>query len=152
MYFWKINKLKEELKKGPLAEKSAFKYFFVYALLYSITSIPVREPVENGTYSSIVGLILGLLSVYYAYACNGGAQGKDFVVRYISVGWVTAIRWLVMVFIPFMIVFTGFKIASGKLESTLIDIFLFNIVSLTLYWKTGQHLKELASHSEKGLK
>lgn len=145
MYFWNINKLKEDLKKGPLAEKDSFKYLFVFVLTYTLAMYETGDTTGAG-WNMIMYLVLGLGGLYYTYKCNGGDQGKDFVVRYLAVSWVASIRWIVMVLIPAMIVFIFVKIASGSAEATFFDTIYLAALTIFVYWKIGEHLKEIAGH------
>jgi len=146
MYFWNINKLKEDLKKGPLSESASFKYFFVYVLLFAIATLPMEETTQQSNLlTTITYSTIGMFGLYYAYKSNGGAQGKDFISRYLSVSIAASIRWMVMVFIPFMIGYMLFKILSGSLENTVIDTVFFAVVSIILYWKICGHLKDIAN-------
>lgn len=144
MYFWKIDKLKEDLKKHSLSESESFKYILATSILYSMALIPILESNMWDVYSAIIMGVLTVYSVYYSYKCNGGAKGKDFLQRFLSLSLVVGIRWLVLIGIPAVIVYLTLIIMFKDLSesTTLYDVLFSNLLYLPYIWLLGKHIKE----------
>jgi hypothetical protein len=89
MYFWRINTLTEQLRRGPLPQAAALQYLLAGTLLLSAgAGVPglwnarsePTHPLEWVGYVLSLGvLIAGMLR---AYRANGGASGVDFAARF----------------------------------------------------------------------
>lgn len=108
MYFWRIELLKSELRRGSLSQRTAFAYVLASMLVYTIStaapnvwspkSEPVTSVVDWVVYAIMVLLVGG--GTYAAYRANGGYAGSDFASRYFALGWVLFIRLVVLLFLP----------------------------------------------------
>lgn len=99
MYFWKIEKLKRILAKGPLPQDVIFKYLIYFFFLTWIESLlasgsgwtpPISKWIE-----ALVILISNLLEVYASYRFNGGRHGNDFLGRYFPIKLLTTLRFFI---------------------------------------------------------
>ncbi len=146
MYFWKIENLKKDFLTKPLTESETFKYIIVTTIVYGLTMIPFLENNMWDVYSAICSALINVIGVYYIYKCNQGASGNNFLQKYLSLGWVTGIRWTVFVALPTTIIyFTAVDIFSSLSDSTtLSDIVFFNLLFITYFWRFGKHVKEIA--------
>lgn len=91
MYFWKIEDLKKDLTslKEGILQKEEIKYFFLYVLFESLSYLSFYSydfSNEYDLYLDFIIAVLNLLGVYYIYKCNDGANGKNFLQRYFSLG------------------------------------------------------------------
>ncbi len=146
MYFWKINKLKSDLLKKPLSERESFKYLFATLVLYSLGMIPILENNTWDIYSAIITALITAIGVYYVYKCNKGASGNNFLQKYLSIGWVVGIRWIVLIMLPIMIIyFIAIEIYSGIPDyTTLAEVIFSNLLYLSYFWLFSKHIKEVA--------
>ncbi len=149
MYFWKINRLKEDLIKGPLSESESFKYLIAITIVYGLTMVMVLFLENNfwDIYSAIVTGIISIVGVIYIYKCNNGREGTHFLQRYLSLGWVVGIRWMVLLVLPATIVyFIALGIYSEVPSSTtLLDLLFLNLLYLPFFWLFGKHIKDVAN-------
>jgi len=166
MFFWDINALKTELRQGPLAQPHAFAYVFVGFFLMSATfgipglwnaEISPATPWAWVTYVVTLALFAG--GTYAAYRANGGADGVDFVARYLALGWVLTIRLFVLVFIP-LLVFAmvalavvaltqaGTAATSARSEDLaadwLVEIVIMGFVAI-FYWRLVRHFRDVTT-------
>jgi hypothetical protein len=100
MYFWRLQQLKAELRRGPLAARPAFGYLIatLIVLTTSVELTAVYPPESYGAHDATLGLGSALLLIagtYGAYRANGGADGLDFAGRYVALTWVLGVRLLV---------------------------------------------------------
>src|SRR3989344_3329429 len=146
MYFWKIEKLKNDLLKKPLSESESFKYLFATTVLYSLGMTPFLENSIWDVYSAIITALITAIGVYYVYKCNKGASGSNFLQKYLSMGWVVGIRWSVFVMIPLMIVYFVIVAILSSIpdNTTLSDLLFFNLLYIQFFWLLGKHIKEVA--------
>ncbi|MDP3986959.1 MAG: hypothetical protein Q8P81_01915 [Nanoarchaeota archaeon] len=146
MYFWKINRLKSDLLKKPLSESESFKYLFATLILLSLVTIPFLENNIWDVYSAIIATIITAMGVYYIYKCNKGAKGKNFLQRYISIGWVMGIRWSVLIALPIIAIYLIVMALSGGIPdyTTLAEVIFFNLLHISYFWFFGKHIKEVS--------
>ena len=146
MYFWKIEKLKNDLLKKPLSESESFKYLFATTVLYSLGMTQFLENNIWDVYSAIITALITAIGVYYVYKCNKGASGSNFLQKYLSMGWVVGIRWSVFVMIPLMIVYFVIVAILSSIpdNTTLSDLLFFNLLYTQFFWLLGKHIKEVA--------
>ena len=65
MYFWKIEKLTNDLLKKPLSESESFKYLFATTVLYSLGMTQFLENNIWDVYSAIITALITAIGVYY---------------------------------------------------------------------------------------
>ena len=150
MYFWKIDKLKKDLVKQSLSESESLKYLIATAIVYSLEMIPFLENNLWDVFSALIMGIITIFGVYYAYKCNRGSSGSNFLQKYISIGWVVGIRWVVLVALPIVIVYfiaVGIYIAGIPESTTLSDMVFLNLLYLTYFWLLGKHIKDTVKKS-----
>jgi hypothetical protein len=155
MYFWKIEKLKEDLSAGPLPEAESVKYVVAQEVLYALGMVPFLGVEDNNVWDVADGLVylfLVLAGVLYAYSCNGRAKGRDFMQRYFAVGWVAGIRWMVMVLLPALVAYgvaLGLYYGEAMPESmTPAEVVFLNVLCATYFWMLGRHLKDLEARGK----
>lgn len=109
MYLWDVKTLKKKLSTQALTEAQTFTYFLAVltleTVLFQLVSLfPGTESTDVWDYVEYAGAVIftvgGTLVVYRA---NGGAAGRQFLVRYFPLMWVLTIRFLVFL-IPILIV------------------------------------------------
>ena len=146
MYFWNINRLKNDLTHGLLKESDSFTYLISYIIFIGITSVTsTLTDYSSHLYYTLVGLLICICGTTYVYFRNGGAKGKNFLSRYISIQWVVGWRWCVFITLPYCLVF--FILAAVQLislDSPFIRIGGIIIVALS-YWRIGKHIHDVAT-------
>ncbi len=153
MYFWKIENLKKDLIKGSLSENESFMYLMATLIIYGFSTIPLLDSTMWDVYAGLVGFVLQIIGAYYVYKCNKGSSGNNFLQKYLSIGWVLGIRWLIMVLIPFVAVY----IVCGWLAAVMYDVdilqydflnlFILSLFSISYYWLFGKHMKDVAKQA-----
>ena len=150
MYFWNINKLKEELKTETLTQFDNFKYLLAYIIAISLfTMIPT--PINNlwDIVINISVLIITIVGVYCTYRSNNGLSGKNYLQRFFALNWVFGIRFIVffmLIGIPlcFLLVFIGLVDLN---KSNLVDVIVVAISEIIFYWRLSFHFKDVANKS-----
>lgn len=151
MYIWKINALKEQIATGQQTEKDRFIYCLIYVTLSvvgmeSMSHIPVENPnMWDMTYSIGISIIT-FFGTMFAYKFNGGANGVDFLGRYFSIGFVVTIRFLVLLIPAFLalILYSAYLVPEDEeIYSTPIEIILFLIWAVILYWRICKHISDV---------
>ncbi len=148
MYFLRMNALKQDLARELPSQRDQCGYALATALLYTVWLVPMASDgpgplVDWVIYAvELVGVIAGTV---YVYRANGGDAGRDFAVRYLSLGWVTSVRFivgLILCVVPAAIVLEFAGIPEEAMD------WLFGI-ALTLwvvlfYWRFGAHMRDVA--------
>lgn len=144
MYFWQIEELKRELIARPLTDRKVLPYLLIF--LGSTGLLPVF-PTESMNLWDYAGatwtLLLAIVGTIYLYRCNGGAAGIHFVQRYLSIGWVVAVRWGVVVMAAFVAML--FLIDTSAEETTPQVALFFIIAEVVLYERIGHHIRTVAN-------
>jgi len=153
MYFWKIEKLKEDIRESKLTEKDRFIYALIYLVLGAIVmELMMLTQIENGNVwdliNSVGNIIIVTLGTIYAYKANGSNNGSDFLGKYFSIGFVMAIRFLVYAIPLFLLLFVYYFYAFGEEEeipTNYIDVIPFLIWYAVMYWRIYVHIKQVNS-------
>lgn len=109
MYLWDIKALKKKLVTQSLTEAQVFTYFLAVltldTLMYQLSTLfPGTEPADVWDYVEyVVTVIFTVGGTLVVYRANGGASGRQFLLRYFPLMWVLTIRFLVFM-VPFFIV------------------------------------------------
>jgi hypothetical protein len=146
MYFWKLDELKKDLITRPLSEGESFKYLLATVILFNFGVIQMRNNTMLDVYNSIIMAAISVFGVYYTYKCNNGPSGTNFVQKYLSLGFVFGIRWILIVALPLTVIYfaiIGIISPSAVSErTTFLDVVFFNLLSLSYYYMLGKHIKE----------
>ncbi len=146
MYFWNIKELKKELKKRSLSERESFKYLIASMLFYAFDAFLILDSNIWDVISALIATVILICGTYYVYKCNDGEEGSNFLQRYVALGWVVAIRWLVMIVLPATIVyFIILEIFTGiTYSTTLSDVIFYNILFIVYFFILCRHITDIA--------
>jgi hypothetical protein len=152
MYFWKVESLKKDIVDGSFTDKKLIPYVVlsvgIYALGNGVAGYLPCEDVNIWNYIlSILNVMIPIVGTIYAYKCNGGGNGKNFASKYISIGFVVGIRFLVYL-IPLMVLIAIYgAVVFGEKEelpTTYVEVILFSAWYSLLYYKTAKHISDTA--------
>jgi hypothetical protein len=162
VYFWNINKLKQQLIETGLTEKQLFYYLLIFIAVMIIgLEAPAFEPYESNFWgkceaiSSIVTTIVGTITAFHV---NGGDSGVKFAERYFSIGFVISIRFIIFLIpmIPVAIIsyYLTFVLQYGWIEPNVDVMFpdsenvtefvLISIWEILLYVRIVKHIGDVA--------
>jgi predicted membrane channel-forming protein YqfA (hemolysin III family) len=145
MYFIKYKPLKEKLSNRTVSEREALPYLVVFTAL---TALAVGVPLYDN-YNSLDGIAAGLsvlfaiFGILFAYKQNGKNEGFDLIQKYVVLGWVTSVRFI-LVSIPLTVIFSFVSDHLGlSMEETngLDFAFWIGFESL-LYYRIGVHIRD----------
>lgn len=145
MYFWDIKGLKNHLSSTSLSQHESLKYLLVLSFL-GIIPLPRPPYFSEGNFLYFsLGAAELICGTIYAYVKNGGAQGQDFLSRYVSLSWVMVVRML-----PYILIFgllLGVGILSKLQESNqkIISLIVIYAIAILYYWRVSQHMADVAS-------
>jgi hypothetical protein len=150
MYFWKIDQLNKDLVSNALPENEKFKYLVASTLFYSFAMIQYSSPNIYDTLLGAFGGLVALLGLFFIYKCNGGKNGKDIVIRYMTISWVIFIRMFVMLLLPTIILLIAVQeIYFGGLpdESSIIDLVYLTLMEIIYILWIAKHINRVAKES-----
>ncbi len=154
MYFWKLDALKEQIKSQNLTEKDRFTYALVYVVLgavemqLSILWPPEIVNVWDWVHGMAYVLITAMGSIF-VFQANGGNEGQDYLGRYVSIGFVMSVRFLIYAIPMFVCLLVYYVYAYGDddvIPSSAYDTLPFIVWYAALYWRIGVHVKDLNRH------
>ena len=145
MYFYSIRPLKRRLATGPLSEAESLPYLVVFLAASAIaSSLPGElENVWDWT-DAILTVGLAVVGTWILYRANGGADGRDFVQRYIVLGWVVTLCFFTLV-LPALFLFAWTGRAAGFVSetSTVVDVVVSFVIQVSFLVYFGLHLDDL---------
>jgi len=149
MYFWRIEELKAEMAARPLSEREVLPYLVVFVSLYAAVGyIPQAFTNIWDGLEAFCSIALAVLGTIYVYGQNGGASGQHFLQRYLAIGWVVTLRWLVVFILAAVAFFTLMTVLGRETEETTWYDFLFlAVVQAVVYWRIGYHVGDLAQRT-----
>ena len=152
MYFWKIDALKRELASPTVSDRYALPYLLWLGgtELAGYALSDVAPPNLWDRLISVVGLAAFLVGTLYAFRCNGGATGSQFLTRYISLSWVLGIRIVVFVLAPLVACVLAIESAVlGELpeHTTPFAAAAGVAYSFAFYLRLATHIREVATRS-----
>lgn len=115
MYLWNINRLRNALAAGALDERARFFYMFWWIAVYSVPLLMPGQAWPEDSWAVAGNTVLVLTSLggtYGMYYLNGGAAGRDFLDRYLSLGCVYSLRF----FTVGMLAAIGLAVIAGVLS------------------------------------
>jgi len=145
MYFIRYYPLKERLKNRSIDDREALTYLILFCVLEAIaTALPGSEYKNRWDYIATgMTLLITLFGVIYAYQRNGGRHGYDLIHKFVVLGWVVAIRFLigsVPVFIAILALAWHYNYVRE--ETTVIDVVLFSMLEVIFYQRIGRHIAD----------
>ena len=148
MYFWNINKLEKDLKKG-LSEKENMKYLLAFMLIFILNMFPYSS-VNLYDYLIILFFIIFIIfEILYLFKINKYNKWKNFLSRYFAIGFVIFIRSLIFLLLPLMvlsIIILWFLYWENIPEyTTLLDFILIIIYSLWYLFLQVKSFKRINS-------
>ena len=146
MYFYDITSLKHRLANGPLPERESLPYLVVFVTLYAVVMYLPFLPENAWDYFEVAfSLLVSIVGTIYLYRANGGEKGRDFIYRYIVLGWVVAVRFLSL-FVPIAIVFygAGYYFGAASEQTNWFDVLVIVIFEIAFYLNFARHLREIS--------
>ena len=153
MYFWKIDRLKEDHKSEAFTEKDRFIYAFIYIAIGVIGfEFMMYVPIENPNFwdkiNSTFSILIPLLGTYLAYKANGAHIGSDFLGRYFSISFVVVVRSCLLL-IPIAIILLVYYLhafpADEVIVSTPMDTIPFLLWQTFIYCRVCKHISDVRS-------
>lgn len=148
MYFIRYSPLKERLKNRSIADREALPYFILFCVLEAIAiALPRSEYKNRWDYiSTVVTLLITFWGVVYVYQRNGGRNGYDLIHKFVVLGWVVAVRFLISVVPIFIAVFAlVWHYDFVAEETTFFNVVLFSVLEVIFYQRIGRHIADTNS-------
>lgn len=100
MRFLSLAKVRADIVSGGLTEQATFQYLLGWLILFFLVNFPLAGGQSPGPRSYFVWLlscVINIWGVRQSSIANGGAGGRDFVSRFLALGWVLALRlWIAL--------------------------------------------------------
>lgn len=163
MYFWRIKRLKDDLRAGDVPPRQVTGYALAHLLLWTVSTsllafIPAEEPKTFTTDFGVFilgSVLISIVGLWAAYRSNGGDGGRDLAGRLFALGWVLGLRFMLFWFILFTVltfVVVGVTMTQQEGQETaevsgpLIEWVASGTMLLAsglFFWRLAHHLKEL---------
>ena len=150
MYFWKLDKLNEQLISGPLDESESFKYLMANSIVYALAAIQYDTANVYDTWGGLGAVIITIIGLILIYKINGGKDGANIMQRYLSIGFVVFIRFFILFLLPAVITFLIIQeiYFGGIAEETTLSFFILMIISevVLILW-VAKNIQYVAKHN-----
>ena len=157
MYFWRINKLKQQLAERPLTAREELPYLVLYVALTTAVPfataalvVPLTEEYIPVAVDAAVTVGIAVFGTIYIYQQNGGLMGSHFLQRYFAVGWVVGLR--VMAFaLPLML--AAYAVADytagydSSIHTSWLETAAFWILQAFMFYRSGYHVHDVATRN-----
>lgn len=136
----------------PLSEREILPYLLVFltlttTLTNAITFIPEFSANVWDALWALSSTILTLMGTFYIYRQNGGANGQYFLQRYLAIGWVVTLRWLLILIITTVILAILLELVSISTfseETTWYEFLYGTAWEVIVYQRIGHHVRDVA--------
>ena len=146
MYFWKVDKLVEDMREDRVTQKEELKYMLASAiltlLLMELSSFltGLEGEISYGMTEFLMGIGFILLcagGIYYCSRINEAGDGRNFLNRFVCLGWTTSIKFsvislpiIVFIFVVAFFAIDMVGIASDEEATSVLDVsILFVLVA-----------------------
>jgi len=149
MYWWSLRAAKLALSGEPLGSRQLLPYVLVFSILetgvleFSFFGEPSQDFGVRRWLLGSLSILLTAFGCYYVYRQNGGAKGERFLERFLVLGWITGIRYMVFMFLGIM-VFYGIAAVLPSIGSGVGADVVFELASPIFYLYLGHHVGNLA--------
>lgn len=148
MYFLRLKPLKDELAGPGLTEKERLKYLLIWFVPQILALFTSRD--SEDFWGMVGGFFVAgieLAGVLYAWRRNGGAEGRSFLDRYLSISWVVTFRTLLFL-VLFIAVPMAILGAIGQAEfleemNPLLPILAMGLMVGYIALSVGRHVGEV---------
>jgi hypothetical protein len=154
MNFIKDRELALRFKNNAVPSKERFLYLLIFTVLgtaimssFVISAIYPKTPNQWDFYTDIVILVITILGTIICYRTNKAGDDKEFIERYVSIGFPVFIQ----AFVIFIVVGIFFGIVASTSQgeipdsSTFYDLLFMTAFTLYFYWRLNSSIK-LASN------
>jgi uncharacterized membrane-anchored protein YitT (DUF2179 family) len=153
MYFWNIEKLKEDIRADRVTEKDRFIYALIY-LAFSVisfeflTHVPFELKSEGARDIAVsaINVLIILAGTIFAFKANGSIDGIDFLGKYFSIGFVLEVRFTVFI-LPLLAVYLStdtYVFLEAEAQPRSWDSILLLAWSSALYWRMYVYIRQIS--------
>lgn len=150
MRFLRYEPIKTKLREGTLTEREALPYLMLHIGLWTIMMAMTGTLDANDwdTLTSLISVPIAVGGVLYVYRQNGGASGRDFVLKYIVLGLIVGVRVSLAVFVvSTLFLFSAlwiFPEYEGNSEP--VGVIFWTCVELFLVERIGRHIRDTTAN------
>ncbi len=147
VYFWKINKLKQDIKAHQVSKRDKLLYIVLFFLLYVALFVQAMVQIESLWSHEMLMVQVFISLVGFAYIYYQNETRKDFLFHLASVGWVFLLRSLFFMSLGMLNLYLMTHLFGvAELFSAKNAIIVGMGFELLLYWRIGSHIKSLNSY------
>jgi len=149
MYIWKVSPLIQELKSEGISQKEQLKYFLTLSILMLLATDPYLnsgfEYVAYDSINTVVVTVITILGILYCYKVNEEADGKDFILRFMTLGLPTTVRFLVVVVLVTFIYYSFIDSSDSVVMTTQpIDVLFIASFEVGYYFYLSRKFSQFA--------
>jgi len=135
MIWFTINDLEQKISSNQLSEKDGFNYLlastiygFIYMLYATMSTFTYLTLIDTG-----IAIVITLIYFPIIYKINASIDNKDFIKRFIAIGWIVRMKLLIYTLIFMFLFFHFFDSSSPSLTQNVI-LSVFSITMNLLFY------------------
>lgn len=145
MNFIKYSPLKEKLRDRTLSDREALPYLVAStAIVALMIGVPLYDSYNTlDGISAALSVALAILGIIYAYNQNGKENGYDLVQKYVVLGWITSVRFI-LISIPIYVVIgvAAYSMGFSMEETNEIDLVFWVGLEALLYYRIAMNIRD----------
>lgn len=148
MYLWNIEKLKANLISNNISQRDLLYYLLIDTILtYGSIEAGAFMPLEIfnlwDIFNSILGILITVFGTFWVYKSNGGDIGTKFLEKYLTIGFVTLMRYAFLL-IPVLYAIYFLDEDSAN-ETKWWHVIIIKILYIGYFWRFAKHIREVAN-------
>lgn len=154
VYFWKVDRLAQDLIEGKVTQKEEFKYYLFFSILILLVSDPLLCSTTNYTiYDSIMllgNILITIIGTYITFKINSEGDNKEFITRSVVLGLPVLVRTIILCTLPLSLVAVAIDLTLANMmligdNTGPIDLVLTFFSLIFYYWLLAKYIK-IVSH------
>jgi len=145
MLFFNLRAAKEKLAQGILPDRDLIPYLLVVMAILSLVAPGWSTKDDLTLWSNLLpSMIIAIWGTHYLYRCNGGAAGREFLQRYLVLGWVVSLRYVIAAFPICLLIYSISYRETWAPTVEWAQRIIIVAIELGYYFYAGFHFRSLA--------
>jgi len=154
MIWFNINDLEQQISTNRLSEKNGFNYLlastiygFIYMLYATMSTFTYLTLIDTG-----IAIVITIIFFPIIYKINASIDNKDFIKRFIAIGWVVRMKLLIYTLVFMFLYFNFFDPSSPSItQNVILSVFsiAMNLLFYVLIINSFKRLKPINVNTDK---
>ena len=154
MYFWKTNKLSNEIKENTLTENDWKQYYLAVSILllisiYSTQLVP-RINIESLIVEGVLSVAITVIGINITFKTNQNNNGTNFIARITALSFPIAIKIATLSFLYGIGIGVAKEMLALSTENKEWATTIFTVlIQVLFFWRINVHLKYINTYKNR---